>query len=351
MTNVVITPPVVVEDVADANEAFETLINQIEDTAEGESVNAEEEFDRLVSTPEESNTVSENTVGTNIHSEPIGTAPETSEAPSSTDLLSVPENSSVTSSEVASTVSETSLAIPINSMESTLVDVTARFSGANWYNTVKESSVTIVGAGGIGSWTSLIIGRLGVSSFSIFDGDNVESVNLAGQMFGISDVNSPKVNAVYHHVTDFCGYVRLSSYPSNFTASNFCNPITIGALDNMEARKTVFETWAAQYGTEPNALFIDGRLSADELQIFIIPGNCPERRKEYREKWLFSQAEGEHTQCSFKQTTYMATMIASLIGNVVVNFCANLANPDAMFDLPFFINYNAEMMYFKTKEV
>ena len=46
----------------------------------------------------------------------------------------------------------------------------------------------------------------------------------------------------------------------------------------------------------------------------------------------------------------MASMIASLITNLFVNFVSNLNNPTIERDLPFFTYYDAHFMYFKTEK-
>lgn len=66
------------------------------------------------------------------------------------------------------------------------------------------------------------------------------------------------------------------------------------------------------------------------------------------EPYLFSDFEADPTVCSYKQTTFMANMIGSVIVNLFVNFIANKCNPLIDRDLPFYTEYNAETMYFKT---
>jgi hypothetical protein len=68
----------------------------------------------------------------------------------------------------------------------------------------------------------------------------------------------------------------------------------------------------------------------------------------YSDNYLFDDAESEGEVCSFKQTTYCASMIASIITNIFVNFVNNLVH-DIPFDVPFKTYYNANMMYFKTE--
>lgn len=96
-------------------------------------------------------------------------------------------------------------------------------------------------------------------------------------------------------------------------------------------------------------LFIDGRLAAEEFQVFAIQGNDTRAMREYRSKWLFSDAVADETICSYKQTTFMANMIASVMVNLFVNFVANECNPIIDRDVPFMTQYSADTMYFKVE--
>lgn len=82
----------------------------------------------------------------------------------------------------------------------------------------------------------------------------------------------------------------------------------------------------------------------DELQVLCISGEDDYNIERYRNEFLFSSREAEHTVCSMKQTTYLASMIGSFIVNLFTNWVANLLNPIILYDVPFFTNYNAQNM-------
>jgi len=71
--------------------------------------------------------------------------------------------------------------------------------------------------------------------------------------------------------------------------------------------------------------------------------------KEYEEKWLFSDEEAESTVCSYKQTSYCANLIASIMTNLFVNWITNQCSPLVERSLPFFTEYTAEQMFLKTE--
>ena len=98
-----------------------------------------------------------------------------------------------------------------------------------------------------------------------------------------------------------------------------------------------------------NCLFIDGRLAAEEFQVLCIKGDDTYNIKRYNKEFLFSDREADETICSYKQTTFMANMIASVMVNLFVNFVANQCEPLIDRDLPFYTDYNAENMFYKTE--
>ena len=130
--------------------------------------------------------------------------------------------------------------------------------------------------------------------------------------------------------------------------------IMICGFDNMEARKIFFNVWSthvASYTPEERkkCLFIDGRLAAEEFQVITIQGDDERALLRYSSEWLFSDAEADATVCSYKQTTFMANMIASIMVNTFVNFVANECNPIMPRDVPFLVSYSADTMFFKVE--
>lgn len=255
---------------------------------------------------------------------------------------------------VETTTEEQEDLIKLNA-ESLLVDEsTSRFSSAIWYDAVQKSTVLLAGVGGIGSYVSLLIARMHPAQLVIYDPDKVEIGNMSGQLHSVDFCGEYK--------TTSCAYLnRTIGYYFNTCAFNKCynecsrtQDIMICGFDNMEARKVFFEKWVKHVSSKPEhlkseCLFIDGRLSAEEYQVLCIKGDDVYNMERYRKDFLFSDNEADETICSYKQTTFMANMIASTIVNLFVNYVANQCNPLIDRDLPFFTTYNAETMFFKTE--
>ena len=242
--------------------------------------------------------------------------------------------------------------IPENSGSLLVDETTSRFSSAEWYNKVQQKVVTLAGVGGIGSYVAFLLGRLHIASMYIYDDDTVEAGNMSGQLYCTGDIGHRKVDAINSMLYGYAGYYDANTYAERFIADSPASDIMICGFDNMEARKTYYNAWkrwVEQLLPEyrQSCLFIDGRLAAEELQVFCIKGDDDYNMRRYEEEFLFADSEAEETICSYKQTTFIANMIGSIICNLFVNFCANECNPLVPRDLPFLTQYNASTMFFK----
>lgn len=243
----------------------------------------------------------------------------------------------------------------------------SRISGAPWFDAMKEESVTIVGLGGIGSHLVYGMGRLGINSMQLYDFDTVEEVNLTGQLFTKDNIGHKKEDVVLlslHKYSDFLnvGLYGKFLYPGatmtdpattlvvNVEPDDYsvCLPYTICGLDNMEARKGVFERWLYTRELmkldETNSAFIDGRLAAEDFQILTI--RTKKDIEKYQEEFLFSDAETDATVCSYKQTTYSAMMIAGMMTNIFVNIIFNKHNGELR-RVPFFLEMECSILNLK----
>jgi molybdopterin/thiamine biosynthesis adenylyltransferase len=187
----------------------------------------------------------------------------------------------------------------------------------------------------------------------MYDDDVVEQANMSGQLYCKEDVGKTKVDAMANMITRYTTMSNIYAIRNKFTSASEAGNVMICGFDNMVARKTFFHAWRKHMRDKSEeekgkCLYLDGRLSIDTLQVFCITGDNDWAISEYMEKYLFSDAEAEETQCSLKQTTYLACMIGSFIVNLFTNFVANLLSPVIPYDLPFLTEYDAQNMIFKT---
>lgn len=254
------------------------------------------------------------------------------------------------------TVQEDSAPIIQPNPKSLLVkENTSRFSSASWFNEVQQKSVLLAGLGGIGSWTALLLSRLNPDCMTLIDYDTVDAPNMSGQLYGIDNMGNFKVDSIISLLNSLSDYFTIIGLCERFTLNSTPYDIMIGGFDNMAARKTFYEVWTRHVNRLPvqdrkKCLFIDGRLAAEEFQIYCFTGADTYHINKYGTECLFSDSEAEEAVCSYKQTAYSACMIASFIVNLFVNFNANLCN-DIKRDLPFITRYDASRMFFKTENI
>lgn len=229
----------------------------------------------------------------------------------------------------------------------------SRFVGAPWAEAATKQQVLIAGMGGIGSWASLLIARLGVEKLILVDYDIIEKHNLSGQFYSKKQVGQPKIVGLAESISLFADNpgveTRLVEIDQSFPLE-VIPKITVCGFDNMKARKTMFNLWKTKINTlskeeKADYLFIDGRLSLDTLQLFVFTGADKYYMDRYEKEFLFSDAEADATQCSAKQTSFMANMIGGFIANVIVSFCFD--NLPA--GLPFFIEYDSNLYNLKVE--
>lgn len=244
--------------------------------------------------------------------------------------------------------------IPENSDSLLVSETTSRFSSAIWYDNIKTKNIIVAGIGGIGSYIVFLLSRMNPSNIIVFDPDIVESANLSGQLYCTTDIGVSKTSAISRMTSLYSQYMRISCFARRYEDYSNTRDIMICGFDNMAARKTFFNNWCGRVNSyqgkdKKNCLFIDGRLAAENFQILCIRGDDAYNIERYKNEFLFSDEEADATICSYKQTSFCANMIASYIVNLFVNFAANQCDPLMERDLPFFIEYDASLMYFKTQ--
>lgn len=224
-----------------------------------------------------------------------------------------------------------------------------RFKGAPWFDLVRSKTCYIGGAGGIGSWLCLLLGRTGVYRINLADPDKVEPHNLGGQLFFRDHIGSHKSRAS-QQVCFSLGVSNVWSFTFKVQDVLLHKPdVYFSCFDNMEARNYMFRSFKS-WDVSSNSIFIDGRLTADEFQVFCVPSWDDYAKHRYEEESSFSDEEAAPSVCTFKQTSYMAAMIGSVMVNVFIKAVQAQEELDLRACLPFKISYNSNTMEFK-KEV
>lgn len=243
--------------------------------------------------------------------------------------------------------------IPVNSPTLQIDESTSRFSSAIWYEAIRNKKILLAGLGGIGSYVAFLLARMHPVRIILYDDDIVEAANMSGQFYSNSNIGQLKAEAIYNTMRSYSSFFNGNVNTIKYSESCIATDIMICGFDNMAARKIFYTNWKQHVNStgvdKSKCLYIDGRLSAEEFQVLAIQGDDERAMKLYEDNWLFSDEESEATLCSYKQTTFMANMIGSIMVNIFVNFVANECDPIYPRDVPFLTTYTADNMYFKVE--
>lgn len=236
-------------------------------------------------------------------------------------------------------------------MSEDIIQNYSRFKGADWFPFVHKKDVMVLGCGGIGSWVAFLLARLGCNLY-LYDMDNYDITNISGQFIDISSIGENKAEALSKLINKTCDEVNIEVF-GEYTDNSEAHHIVFSCFDNMKARKIAFIKWFNFVKNNPElkneAIFIDGRLLAEQWQIFCIRANNEEINKYYKE-FLFDDNEIEEIECTFKQTSHCAAMIAS---NMITQFINHLYNQNSKVPfrkINFFTEFNAPLIKIEKHE-
>lgn len=213
-----------------------------------------------------------------------------------------------------------------------------RFQGLDWYSQDNAPTVVVGGAGGIGSWLSFFLAR---ANFNVIlaDFDTVEEHNIGGQFFKRNQIGRYKSEAVGNNVSEFSTNT-INTYTVKITENTATHEFMFSAFDNMDARRAMFKVWKRSWNNMNRPIFIDGRLNAEQFQIFCV---TPENADEYERIHLFNDSEVEDAPCSAQQTTHTAAMIAGHMVGFFTNHITNINLRDEVREIPFMYEYFTPM--------
>ena len=175
--------------------------------------------------------------------------------------------------------------------------------------------ILIVGAGSIGSWTALALGKLGCSNITVMDYDLVEPQNVGSQIYKSSDVGMNKIQALKERIglllENDINTIDEAWTPA-YDLSNFA--IVIACVDNITTRSQLFDQLQ-----DKDVLYIDARMAGNALEIYTVKGNDEEDIKAYK-KTLFLEGEEIPVECSERSVVYNVFIVSGLITDIVAKY-------------------------------
>lgn len=172
--------------------------------------------------------------------------------------------------------------------------------------------IAIIGAGSVGSWTALCLGKLGCQNITVMDFDVVELHNVAPQIYKAADEDEPKTDALKQRLS-FLLEEPISVKNLKWTPEEDLTgyDIVIAAVDNITNRAEIFE-----HLKDKDIWFLDPRMAGNGIQIFTAYMKNPTHLIAYKET-LFPESETVEVPCSEKSVVYNVFTVAGMLGNLV----------------------------------
>lgn len=195
---------------------------------------------------------------------------------------------------------------------------------------LEKTPVTIIGAGGIGSFTGQFLAKMGVTDITVFDFDEVVEHNLPNQMYPMEAVDTPKAKALEVEIERLVGdAANVTVHDTEVDETTKLKGLVISAVDSMEARK---EIWKAVRMNMDVPLFVDARMGAEIGQVRAVQ---PVKKAEIERFEQSMDGQTVDLPCTAKAIVYNGAMIGSLIANVVKRYAMGEKVPaEVVFSFP-----------------
>ena len=175
-----------------------------------------------------------------------------------------------------------------------------------------EAPITLIGCGGIGSFTALALAKMGCVHLTIFDDDLVEEHNIPNQLYRLNDIGQLKDERLADIIKSFTG-IGIQARPERVQSQRL-QGIVVSGVDSMEARRRIWDrSIRFKAGVEA---YIDARMGAEVSRIYTVWPQDPDHVRFY-ERTLYSDDEALQIPCTAQAIVYTSLGIASLVAGQV----------------------------------
>jgi predicted ThiF/HesA family dinucleotide-utilizing enzyme len=165
-------------------------------------------------------------------------------------------------------------------------------------------SVTIIGAGGIGSWVTLGLVKTGFEHIEVWDGDITEEHNVPNQYFTKIGVNKAEELA--------SSLPPVKAVSSMWDGEPLNSDIIVIGVDNMDVRKRIVETQHA-------SLIIDGRIGGELIRVLSV-SMADYGSREYFLKTWYPSSDAVELPCTARAIADVGFFVGGLICNLIRKF-------------------------------
>jgi molybdopterin/thiamine biosynthesis adenylyltransferase len=171
---------------------------------------------------------------------------------------------------------------------------------------------TIIGCGSVGSMAAITLLKMGLSHIEVWDDDMIEQHNLPNQ-FLPDQPGEWKVTGLDQLAEVFGVSDRITTTARKWKEGKFSTPIAISAVDDMNARRSIFSACVRDSNV---GLFVDVRTGGEYMKVYALDPHNADLRQEYLST-LHSNEQADPTPCTASQIIYTSLYAGAMIGHRV----------------------------------
>lgn len=183
-------------------------------------------------------------------------------------------------------------------------------------NDLGENKVHIVGAGATGSHIADTLASMGIYQLAVYDFDTVEDHNLPNQIYKLSDIGKPKVEALKQHILDKMGF-EIEAYNQKVEKIENLKGYLVLCTDSMEVQKSIMLLSAR---LNRNCIgVVETRMGIDQGRVYFFDPNDKLHLSTWNDRWYPDSAALE-SPCNQRSISMTAKLLASLAaGRIIIH--------------------------------
>jgi len=170
----------------------------------------------------------------------------------------------------------------------------------------KDQKITVIGAGGIGSWVVLGLVKTGFKVISVWDGDIIEPHNIPNQLFEMDQCGINKALALNYHMP------VVTPKTKHWEGEDISSTVIVIATDNMEVRKRIVETQRAN-------LIVDCRIGGEIIRIVSVSLVDYGSKAYYLDTW-YPSGDASDLPCTAQSIADVGFFVGGFACNLIRKF-------------------------------
>ena len=173
----------------------------------------------------------------------------------------------------------------------------------------------LIGAGGIGSPLAFTLAKMGVTNFTVWDDDTVETHNLPNQFYKLTQLGESKAASLAANLREYA-QIKVNAIARKYDGTELLEGIAFSAVDSLDARRII---WEGIQKSPKITLYVEARMAGELFQIYpIVMGDA--RYTEPYSKMLARKTKPFVAACTAAAIFYTVMASAGIMGEVLKTY-------------------------------